>query len=452
MPSIAYILIGLAPGLLVGFLWAAWIYRVSAARKEALLSQSSEHLAQSQEQLKVTQAELVAVTRSNALAEAAQLSAREALAQSRQFYETQVHDLKANQEKSLTQLREAFAVLSSDALKQSQPELLRLAEEAYLRLQETARGDLSQRQQAIATLVEPLRQQLEAYQTKLAQSDLHQAANIGEVKKQLETLTQHNQTLSAETIHLRRILSSNQARGRWGEETLRRVIEASGMSIHCDFSEQLQAGESKPDVTVHLPGNRMILIDSKVPDLDFAIDPDAPGKNSRSQELATHAAKLRNTIKALADRNYPRQFPQALDHVILFLPAESLFSAALEADPGILMWAAEKQILLSTPASLIGLLRSVSISWQQQARTENAREITEAAQELLHRVVKFLEHFEKIRNNLEKAGTAYNEAVGSFEKMVRPAGEKLKRLGLSAGDESSFQLEPLEQGLRPPPS
>ena len=150
------------------------------------------------------------------------------------------------------------------------------------------------------------------------------------------------------------------------------------MSAHCDFSEQTQAGDSKPDLIVHLPGDRVIIVDAKVPDLDFLNALDAADSTKRAEALAAHAGKLKATVKALADRDYPSQFPNALDYVVMFLPAESLFSAALEGDHDLIVWAAGKRIMLATPASLIALLRSVSVSWQQHAQTESAQEIAEA--------------------------------------------------------------------------
>src|SRR5262249_54071480 len=160
---------------------------------------------------------------------------------------------------------------------------------------------------------------------------------------------------------------------------------------------------------------RVIIVDAKVPDLDFLNALDVADVTKRAEALTEHAAKLKATIKALAERDYPRQFANALDYVVLFVPAESLFSAALEGDRDLIVWAAQRQIMLATPASLIALLRSVSVSWQQHAQTENARDIAEAAQELFARVAKFTEHFEKIRSNLHKANEAYNDAVGSYE-------------------------------------
>ncbi|HSH96020.1 MAG TPA: DNA recombination protein RmuC, partial [Roseimicrobium sp.] len=286
----------------------------------------------------------------------------------------------------------------------------------------------------------------------LQQSEATQSESLGEVKKHLEHLAVQSQSLSSETLQLRRVLSSNQARGRWGEETLRRVVEAAGMSSHCDFTEQAQAGESKPDMIVRLPGERMIIVDSKVPDLDFlqALDTAEPMK--RAEALALHARKMKDTIKSLADRDYPKQFPNSLDYVVLFVPAESLFSAALEGDQDLIIWAAQKRILLATPTSLIALLRSVSVSWQQHAQTENARAINESAQELFQRVTKFTEHFEKIRGGLEKANNAYNDAVGSYERMVKPSGERLQKLAGTDGGKPLTDVAPLDATLRLPPT
>src|SRR5208282_4718063 len=177
-------------------------------------------------------------------------------------------------------------------------------------------------------------------------------------------------------------------------------------------TEQHQVDDKKPDLIVRLPGDRVIIVDSKVPDLDFLQAIDAADTVKRAQALALHADKLKDTIRDLARKDYPAQYPNALDYVVLFVPAESLFSAALEADRELITWAAQRQIILATPASLIAVLRAVSVSWQQHAQTENAREIAATAQDLFGRVVKFLEHFERIRSGLEKATDAYNDALG----------------------------------------
>jgi DNA recombination protein RmuC len=286
----------------------------------------------------------------------------------------------------------------------------------------------------------------------LQQSETTQASALGEVRKHLEGLAQNSQALSSETMQLRMVLSSNQARGRWGEETLRRVVEAAGMSAHCDFNEQTQSGDSKPDLTVHLPGERIIIIDSKVPDLDFLKALDIADPMRRGESLIAHAAKLKSTIKGLADRDYPRQFPGSFDYVVLFLPAESLFSAALEGDRDLIVWAMQKRIMLATPASLIGLLHGVKMTWQQHSQSENAREIALTAQDLFIRMVKFMEHFEKIRDGLRTAGDAYDAAVRSYEKRVRPKGEDLLKMSGQSGSKGLPEIQTLDTALHPPPA
>jgi len=350
------------------------------------------------------------------------------------------------------QMSEHFKSLSFDVLQSNSRTFVELAKGELEKAQLSVKGELAQRQEAIKTLVEPLKQQLETYQKRLQQSETVQASTLGELKKQLETLALQSQSLADETQQFRMVLNSSQARGRWGEETLRRVVEAAGMSAHCDFSEQIVAGDAKPDLIVHLPGDRVIIVDSKVPDLDFLSALQTADAAKRADFLAAHARKLKDTIRSLGDRDYASQFPNALDYVVLFVPAESLFSAALEGDHDLIIWAAAKRILLATPASLIGLLRSVSVCWQQYAQTENARAIAEAAQDLYARVATFTEHFEDIRDGLEKAGEAFNKSVGSYERMVRPAGEKIQKLRAAVAEKELADVKPLDSTLRLPAS
>src|SRR5438552_2733374 len=349
-------------------------------------------------------------------------------------------------------MSEHFKSLSLDILQSNSKTFVEIAKGELEKAQLSVKGDLAQRQEAIKTLVEPLKQQLETYQQRLQQSETAQASTLGKVKEQLENLAQSNQTLAQETQQFRIVLKSSQARGRWGEETLRRVVEAAGMSAHCDFTEQTQSDDKKPDLIVRLPGDRFIIVDAKVPELDFLTALDSADTTKRAEALGAHAAKLKATVKALADREYPREFPNALDHVVLFVPAESLFSAALEGDHDLIIWAAARRILLATPASLIALLRSVSVCWQQYAQTENTRAIAEAAQDLYARVATFTDHFENIRDGLEKAGEAFNKSVGSYERMVRPAGEKIQKLRAGVGEKELADVQPVHTTLRLPSS
>jgi DNA recombination protein RmuC len=442
-------LVGLGLGLVFGWLYGRGRTAAPDNRFEHDLQQ---RLAQREAELNITRGEVVQIKTSLATAQANQASAEKLLAEQRALHDRVTREAKEAQEQALADLRAAFKAMSVDTLRELQPQFIERVTETVTKLQETAKGDLAQRQEAIKGLIEPLKQQLETYQKRLQQAEGAQSTTLGEVRKQLETLAQQSQTLAQETQQFRIVLKSNQARGRWGEETLRRVVEAAGMSAHCDFSEQTQAGDAKPDLIVRLPGDRFIIVDAKVPELDFLSALESADATKRSESLTAHAAKLKNTIKALADRDYPSQFPNALDYVVLFLPAESLFSAALEGDRNLIVWAAQKRILLTTPASLIALLRSVSVSWQQHAQTENARAIAEAAQELFARVAKFTDHLERIRDGLAKANNAFNDAVGSYERMVRPSGEKLLKLGGGAGGKALAEVEPLEATLRLPPA
>jgi len=447
--SLLALLIGAAFGFALGWLLKRGPAPVAtdSGLKEELQRQAAEARAETAQ----LRAQLAESGQARAAAEARQSSAEHLLAEQRQIHERNLLEAKAAQEKALTDLRTAFRSLSAEVLQQTAPEFLRLAEQSLGKFQETAKGELAQRQEAIKTLVEPLKQQLETYQKRLQQSESAQNSTLGEVKKQLDLLALQSQSLASETQQFRMVLKSNQARGRWGEETLRRVVEAAGMSAHCDFTEQTQSGDNRPDLIVRLPGDRFIIVDAKVPDFEFLGAMATADEAKRAEFLAAHAAKLKATIKQLADRDYPREFPQALDYVVLFIPAESLFSAALEGDQDLIIWAAGKRILLATPASLIALLRSVSVSWQQHAQTENAQKIAEAAQEFYARVVKFTEHFEKIRGGLERANSAFNDAASSFQTRVRPAGERLAELGGGTGAKELADLQPLDATLRLPP-
>ena len=440
MPPEIQILLGAIVGGVIGYFVGLFRGRSRPSVTDSRLeNELRDQVKQRDVELQKLRSDATAAGNARATAEAKQAAAEKMLAEQ-----------KSLQEKALADLRDTFKALSADALKQSAPEFLRLAEQTFGKFQETAKGDLAQRQEAIKGLVEPLRQKLEDYQKRLQQSETVQSTTLGEVKKQLELLSQQSQLLSSETQQFRMVLHSNQARGRWGEETLRRVVEAASMSAHCDFTEQTTSGENRPDLVVKLPGNRVIIVDAKVPDFDFLNALESADTAKRSEALAAHAAKLKTTIKLLADKNYPGQFPNALDYVVLFVPAESLFSAALEGDRDLIIWAAERQILLATPASLIALLRSVAVSWQQHKQTENAQKIAEAARELFSRVCVFTEHFEKIRDGLAKANEAFNRAASSYQSRIRPAGEKLTELGGTAPDKALSEVEPIESSLRLP--
>ncbi len=442
---------GLIVGGLAGFIFAARKGREAQARADAAGRIETElrgQIQQREAELAAMRENLAVEQRARVAAETKEQNAAARLVEQQQQQAQSLADLKLAQEKALVDLREAFTALSVRALKETQPEFLRLANETFAKLAETAKGDLKARQEAISGIVAPLKDQLDAYQKRLQASEQKQTETLGAVTQHLKALQDQSQSLAGETNKLRLVLSSSQARGRWGEETLRRVVEAAGMSTHCDFVEQTAAGDSRPDMLVKLPGDRVIIVDSKVPDLDFLAALGTADETTRREKLVAHAAKLKGTIQALARREYPKQFPAALDKVVLFVPAESLLSAALEGDPNLIVDAAAQSILLATPSSLIALLYAVAMSWQQDAQTKNARDIADAGMELFDRVAKFVDHFAAVHDGLEKTAAAYNKAVASFESRVRPSGDRLIKLAGISSDAALPEAKPVETVLR----
>ena len=240
------------------------------------------------------------------------------------------------------------------------------------------------------------------------------------------------------------------ARGKWGEQTLRNVVEAAGLSPHCDFAEQVSQDDARPDLIVKLPGNRCIIIDSKVPEFDVAIaDQAAP---NRRELVAAHAAKLRKTIRDLAAKDYPaameKQSVTPFDKVVLFLPAESLLSTALEGDNELILAAAREGILIATPATLMGFLGAINLAWQQHTQAENAGRIAEEATELFDRLVKFTEHFIKVRKGLLAASESLDAAIGSYETRIRPQGERVRELGGAASRDPLTEILPVNATIR----
>ncbi len=443
------LLIGIAIGGVIGWLLNSLRAKPQDTRIEEELRQQ---IAQREAALGVAQTKQTESAAETASAKANHAAAERLLASQREQHERLLAEAKVTQEKALVELRNTFKALSADALRETQPEFLRLATETLGRFNAEAKGDLATRHESIAKLIGPLETHLKSYQDRLAQNETSQTSALAQVRNQLEHLSLQSNTLANETQQFRSVLKSNQARGRWGEATLRNVIESAGLSAHCDFTEQTSGDDGRPDLLIKLPGERVIIVDSKVPDLDSLGILDAADPGAHTEACAAHAARLKTTMRDLAKRDYPKQFPNAFDHVVLFLPAESLYSTALEGDRNLHIEASRQHIVLATPATLIALLNSVRLTWQQHSQAENARSIAEAAQELYARVAKFIEHFEKIRSGLEKANEAYNLAAGSYERSVRPQGERIKQLGAGAPGKDIPEMADLTVPLRPPPS
>jgi DNA recombination protein RmuC len=272
----------------------------------------------------------------------------------------------------------------------------------------------------------------------------------GTLEEQLRSLAQANQKLQEETSHLATALSSPlKVRGRWGELTLRRVAELAGMSEHCDFTEQetiaTESGPQRPDMIVNLPGSRRIAVDAKVPLQAFmdAVDPERSADERRAA-LASHGKLVRDHMNQLAERRYWEQIGPELELVVLFLPGESFFSAALEQDRTLIEDGMQKKVVLATPTTLIALLRSAAYLWQQEKITQNARRISDLGKELHDRLRSFMGHFQTLGSTIERAVDSYNKAVGSLESRVLPSARKFRELGAATGDQI-VEVEPVDE-------
>ena len=307
----------------------------------------------------------------------------------------------------------------------------------------------------VSSKVEPLVSQvsiaLQNYQRALQVGMQGQSERLGEVKQLINTARLATESLAESTNEFTAVLKSAAHRGRWGEQTLRRVLEASNVSPLCDFEEQVSQDDARPDVVIRLPGNRCIIVDAKVPEFDAAIASELEQK--RKQLLADHASKLRRTIASLAARKYPAKMRErgleSPNEVVLFLPAESLLSAALEADPEILLEAGKLGVVIATPATLLAMLGAVNMLLQQHRQGENAKEIAVAASELYGRVSVLVGHLEDVRTAFTRASKSLDAAFGSYERKVRPQGKRMQELGIKdASADALPELTPIDFKVR----
>jgi DNA recombination protein RmuC len=349
------------------------------------------------------------------------------------------------------ELAEKFKALSRDALKDNNQSFLDLARATLEKFQETAKGDLELRQRAIDQLVKPLTESLQKVDGKIGEMEKTRAGAYAELREQVRALATSQLQLQSETGNLVKALRTPHIRGRWGEIQLRRVVELAGMLQYCDFTEQEtvtgEDGRIRPDLIVRLPGNRTIVVDAKVPFDAFYESISTTDDAVRLERLKDHARLVRTHIGALSKKSYWETVQPTPEFVLLFLPGENFYSAALEHDPKLIEDGVNQGVIIATPTTLIALLKAVSYGWRQEQMAANAEEVGRLGKDLYDRLRTFTSHFADIGKNLDRALESYNKGVGSLEARVLVTARKFKERGALAGEEIEI-VEPLDKSAR----
>jgi DNA recombination protein RmuC len=350
-------------------------------------------------------------------------------------------------EAATSRLATAFSNLANQSLKSNSENFLRLAEQNLGAQHERAKRELGDREQAVENLVKPIKDALQQSQAQIAALEKSRSEAYGGIKSQLEAMQTSQKSLTQETHNLVNALRRPEVRGRWGEITLRRLVELAGMVEHCDFQEQVHTTSDekiiRPDMIVRMPDHRELVVDVKTP-LDAYLEAiEAKDDAQRKLGLERHARNVRDHVRKLASKTYWEQFSKSPEFVILFIPGDQFLSAALNEDRDLIEYALSQQIILATPTSFVALLKAVAYGWRQLALADNAEEIRRLAEDLYGRLTTFVGHLNKVGRQLASSVENYNRAVGSLERKVLPGARKFVELGIRPKKEIE-QVEPLE--------
>jgi DNA recombination protein RmuC len=350
-------------------------------------------------------------------------------------------------------LTETYKVLSASALKENNQTFVDLAQATLSKYLESVKTDFEMRDNVVKEIIHPLKEALDRYDTQIQAMERSREKAYGGLSSQVQSLLQTQDVLRKETGKLVNALRVPHVRGRWGEITLKRVAELAGMQNHCDFFEQTSThsedGVLRPDMIIHLPENRLIIIDAKVP-LTAYLDALETHQNEEKEScLSAHAKHVQTHIHQLSQKAYWTQFNPTPEFVVLFIPGENFFSAALEKNPRLIELGVKKNVILATPTTLISLLKTVSFGWQQEKLTENARKISDLGTDLFERLSTMGRHINGLGHDIERCIQTYNKVVGSLERRVLVSARKFKDLGISQKDtKDHLRVRPIDAKIR----
>ena len=431
-------------GLLFGSLIAWLALRSRTARLEAQFSLREKELAAAKAELARLLGDQRSLVESRARLESA-------LELERKASDEKVELLTKSTERATEDLQNAFKALASDALKSNSTSFLQVAQETLKRFQVQAQGDLDARQKAVADLVAPVQESLSKVDAQIQQMEKERIDAYGGLRQQVESLIGTQKELQSQTGNLVRALRTPNVRGRWGEIQLRRVVEIAGMLPYCDFAEQEtvqgESGRIRPDLVVKLPGGKQVVVDAKTPLQAFLDAFETTDEETRRTCLTAHARQVREHINTLAGKKYWEQFESTPEFVVMFLPGETFFSAALEQDTGLIEHGVLNKVIPASPTTLIALLKAINYGWNQEKLAHNAHEISTLGKELHERLRRLATHITAVGTNLDRAVEAYNQAVGSLESRVLVSARKFAELGASVAEEIP-PVEPIETTAR----
>ena len=433
-----------AIGLVFGSAIAWLALRSRGAAAGARLSLTEKELTGAKAEL----ARLLADQRGLVASEARLKSALEA---ERKARDEKIELLTQANERAGEDLRNAFKALAADALSSNNLSFVQIAQETLKRFQSEAQSDLEKRQNAVADLVDPVRESLSKVDAQIQQMEIARSDAYGELRAQVTSLISTQKELQSETGNLVRALRTPNVRGRWGEIQLRRVVEIAGMLPYCDFAEQEtvtgESGRLRPDLVVKLPGGKNVVVDAKTPLQAFLDAFETTDEEARRACLANHARQVRDHINTLSGKKYWEQFEATPEFVVMFLPGETFFSAALEQDTGLIEHGVLNRVIPASPTTLIALLKAINYGWNQEKLARNAQQISELGRELHERLRKLAGHIAGVGTSLDRAVESYNQAVGSLENRVLVSARRFSELGAAVAEDIP-ELEPVETTSR----